>query len=203
MAEIHRTTLTPNKLELLTAWLPQQSWYLGDGADGPTKPELSRAGGFRLDDPEGEVGIEFAVVLDSAGPEQVAYLVPMAYRDAPLADAPEEALIGTAEHGVLGTRYVYDGAQDPVVTAQLRALLRGEAIPQAQSVSDTVDPTVTVQGFGSVDGAADGAVDRVEIVRVLHPGTPEDEPSLHVAAGWTPADETTARGVFARVQGRA
>lgn len=30
MAAIHRTTMTPTKLELLTGWLPKQSWYVGD-----------------------------------------------------------------------------------------------------------------------------------------------------------------------------
>ena len=27
MAVIHRTTLSPGKLELLAAWLPSQPWY--------------------------------------------------------------------------------------------------------------------------------------------------------------------------------
>jgi hypothetical protein len=31
------------------------------------EPELARAGGFRLDDPQGEVGIEFMVVTDGSG----------------------------------------------------------------------------------------------------------------------------------------
>lgn len=48
MAIIHRTTLTPTKLELLTAWLPGRPWYTG----GPDAPVLTKAGGFRLDDPE-------------------------------------------------------------------------------------------------------------------------------------------------------
>jgi hypothetical protein len=52
VAIIHNTTMVPTKLELLTAWLPRQPWYLGAG-----RPELARAGGFRLDDPAGEVGI--------------------------------------------------------------------------------------------------------------------------------------------------
>ena len=47
MAEIHRTTMTPSKLELLTAWLPHQAWYAGQGE----APRLTRVGGFRLDDP--------------------------------------------------------------------------------------------------------------------------------------------------------
>jgi hypothetical protein len=59
MAIIHHTTMSPGKLELLTAWLPAQPWYRQTGH----QPELARAGGFRLDDPQGEVGIEFVVVL--------------------------------------------------------------------------------------------------------------------------------------------
>ena len=71
MAVIHRTTLEPTKLELLTTWLPSRPWYDG-GAEGP---QLARAGGFRLDDPEGEVGpvgLPLGAVvghaLDASGP---------------------------------------------------------------------------------------------------------------------------------------
>ena len=139
MAIIHRTTVIPSKLELLSAWLPAQPWYLDRGRD----PELARAGGFRLDDPAGEVGIEFMVVTDGSGDAATAYLVPMTYRASALPGA-EDALIGTAEHGVLGRRWIYDGTRDPVLVAQLAALIQGAAEPQAQSVSDTPDPTVTV-----------------------------------------------------------
>ncbi len=52
MATVHKTTLTPTKLELLTAWLPAQPWY----ADRGRAPELARAGGFRLDDPRARSG---------------------------------------------------------------------------------------------------------------------------------------------------
>jgi len=63
MAYIHRTaSMAPTKLGLLVEWLPQQAWYAG--RSGP--PQLSRAGGFRLDDPAGEVGIEFFFVTDEA-----------------------------------------------------------------------------------------------------------------------------------------
>ncbi|MEV8595866.1 1,4-alpha-glucan branching protein [Streptomyces sp. NPDC052012] len=187
MSFIHRTTMTPTKLELLTGWLPKQSWYAGDAE----KPELVRAGGFRLDDPEGEVGIEFMVVVDTAGREPVAYLVPLAYRGAALEGAPGEALLGTAEHGVLGTRWIYDGVHDPVVTAQLLALLRGEAVPQHQSESDTPDPTVTVHG----DAPAGGS--HVRVNRVLRAAEHERASCAHVVAGWTWPDGTAARGVFA------
>jgi Maltokinase N-terminal cap domain len=135
MATIHRTTMSPSKLELLAAWLPAQPWYRPTGR----APELARAGGFRLDDPQGEVGIEFMLVTDGPGSGAAAYQVPMTYRAHAL-PGPEGGLIGTAEHGVLGPRWIYDGPRDPVLAAQLAALVRGEAGPQAQSVSDAPDP---------------------------------------------------------------
>ena len=55
------TTMAPTKLELLADWLPRQPWYRRHRAAAPA---LSRAGGFRLDDPAGEVGIEFMLVAD-------------------------------------------------------------------------------------------------------------------------------------------
>jgi hypothetical protein len=53
-------------------------------------------------------------------------------RGAPL-DGADQALIGTSEHGVLGRRWVYDGTHDPVLVAQLLALLQGHAEPQAHA----------------------------------------------------------------------
>ncbi|MET9046696.1 MULTISPECIES: maltokinase N-terminal cap-like domain-containing protein [unclassified Streptomyces] len=189
MAAIHRTTMTPTKLELLTGWLPKQSWYVGDAQ----APELVKAGGFRLDDPKGAVGIEFMIVADTTAQEPVAYLVPMGYHGAALEDAPGEALIGTSEHGVLGTRWIYDGVHDPVVMAQLRALLRGESVPQHQSKSDTPDPTVTVHRTGSEVGPD------VHINRVLRPTGTAQSSSAHLVARWTWPDGTAARGVLADV----
>src|SRR5215831_3448586 len=133
MATIHNTTMSPTKLDLLAAWLPAQPWYRQTG-----DPELARVGGFRLDDPEGEVGIEFMVVTD----RDMTYQVPMTYRAGAL-DGAGEALIGTSEHGVLGRRWIYDGVHDPVLRTQLVALIQGEAKAQAQTVSDTTDTTVT------------------------------------------------------------
>jgi len=219
MAIIHRTTLTPSKLDLLATWLPAQPWYRGKG-----QPELVKAGGFRLDDPEGEVGIEFMAVTDTSGDQPVTYQVPFSYRSAPVAGA-DEALIGTSEHGVLGTRWVYDGTRDPVLVAQLFALFLGEAEPQMQSTSHTPDPSVTasfaepavasalISTTASDDpGGTDLLVETaapdsrrlvIHINRVLHPGQEADEQAAavlgHVTAGWPLDDGTTARAVFAVV----
>src|SRR5689334_4529206 len=111
MALLHRATPTPSKPELIGAWLPNQPWAAG-------LPEVKQIGGFRLDDPAGEVGIE-GMLLSSADGAVVVH-VPLTYRGAPLAGA-EEALLGTTEHSVLGTRWVYDAAADPVYLATLTA----------------------------------------------------------------------------------
>jgi Maltokinase N-terminal cap domain len=137
MAVIHHTTLVPSKLELLAAWLPSQPWYRGTA-----EPELSRAGGFRLDDPAGDVGIEVMVVNEVSGTEPMSYLTPLTYRSASLSGA-EAHLIGTTEHGVLGQRWVYDGLHDRVFVEQMLALLRGGVEAQAQDESNTVDSTVS------------------------------------------------------------
>jgi hypothetical protein len=208
VATIHETTLSPSKLELIGDWLPTRTWY-----KGAAEPVLSRAGGFRLDDPAGEVGIEFMVVVDSSGPAAVSYHVPLTYRGAPL-DGAEAALVGTTEHGVLGPRWVYDGARDPVLVAQLLALLGGRAEAQAQSVSDTPDHSVTVTAtpddLPTTRAAEDGevATDLVgfsatglgpilRVVRVLSPGTDEDHEVIgSVVAEWALPDGTKQRGAF-------
>ncbi|OII61537.1 1,4-alpha-glucan branching protein [Streptomyces sp. CC77] len=187
MAIIHKTTLTPTKLELVQAWLPQQPWYAGTGA-----PALEKAGGFRLDDPEGEVGIEFMVVADTSGDAPVAYHVPLTYRGAPLDGAGGEALVGTAEHGVLGKRWVYDGVRDPLLVDQVRELLRGRAVPQAQSLTDT--PAPTVEPWLDETLARDGGDLDLDFVRVLREGPAEGRGG--VVAGWGEA----SRGLFVRLR---
>ncbi|HEU5269502.1 MAG TPA: hypothetical protein VFU36_06205 [Jatrophihabitans sp.] len=177
----HNTTLSPSKLELLARWLPEQDWYRGAG-------ELTRAGGFRLDDPAGEVGIEFMVVTGAGEP----YLVPMTYRAAPL-EAAAAGLIGTAQHGVLGDRWIYDGEQDPVLRAQLAALLRGEVTAQAQSQSHTVDPTVQVRPVP--------AAGTVSIRRLLTEDEPPESPAGYVSVPWRRPDGSTAHGVVATADG--
>ncbi|MEV0767119.1 maltokinase N-terminal cap-like domain-containing protein [Nocardia salmonicida] len=105
MAVIHQTTVTPSKRDLVATWLPSRQWYRG------TTPHIRKAGGFRLDDPAGEVGIEFLLFVDDSGADEVLYQVPLTYRGAPLPGG-DAALVGTAEHGVLGRRWIYDGTRD-------------------------------------------------------------------------------------------
>ncbi|MGC9538434.1 maltokinase N-terminal cap-like domain-containing protein [Streptomyces sp. UG1] len=212
MAIIHRTTVKPTKLELLTSWLPTRPWYAGAGA-----PSLDMSGGFRLDDPEGEVGIEFMVTTDVSGPEPVSYFVPLTYRGAPL-DGAEHALVGTMEHGVLGPRWAYDGCHDPVLADQLWALIEGRAQAQAQSVTDTEDREVTRSytgpGFtarqakphvaedaeGTRLTAPDGTT--LELHRVLRPA-PQGTALLpegavgHVGGAWQLPDGPRVHGLFA------
>ncbi|WP_406230826.1 maltokinase N-terminal cap-like domain-containing protein [Nocardia sp. NBC_01009] len=204
MAVIHQTSMSPGKLELLASWLPTRTWYHASGRP----PHLSKAGGFRLDDPAGEVGIEFMVIADSSGVEPAVYLVPLTYRGGPLENA-EDGLVGTSLHGVLGQRWIYDGAHDPVLVAQLIAMLAGKAQPQAQNNSDTTDLSVivaaadivsqAVESASVVDGAdstdiatQDGVILRVE--RFLRSGGVSQSP--HVTAPWRLPDGTDTRGII-------
>ncbi|MFE6160080.1 1,4-alpha-glucan branching protein [Streptomyces sp. NPDC056486] len=222
MAVIHHTDLRPTKLELLTSWLPSRPWY-GGGQDDQGEPELAKSGGFRLDDPRGEVGIEFIVVTDASGPHPTTYLVPLTYRGAPL-DGLEHALVGTMEHGVLGRRWAYDGCHDPVLVAQLLGLIEGRVQAQDQNTSDTPDREITCSYVGEgaasalsapasaftttatddQDGTAlalpHGAALRLH--RALQPAQ-NDPPVLpqgatgRVSGSWRMPDGTSARGLFA------
>ncbi|MET9764311.1 1,4-alpha-glucan branching protein [Streptomyces sp. NPDC006372] len=211
MAVIHHTTLKPTKLELLTSWLPSRPWYRG----GPADPELTKAGGFRLDDPQGEVGIEFIVATDATGDHPITYLVPLTYRGAPL-DGAEDALVGTMEHGVLGRRWAYDGCHDPVLLTQLTALVEGRVQAQQQSLTDTPDRDVAAIYTGEGPLPADFTpTDDQEGTRLTSPQGPAlrlhrtlrpapDGPfspprgtTGHLTGVWQLPDGTRARGVFA------
>lgn len=145
MALIHQATLVPTKLELLAGWLPSRPW-----AGGATS--VRSVGAYRFDDPAGRVGIESLLVQADA--DAPVLHVPLTYREAPAVGA-EEHLIGTVEHSVLGTRWVYDGCADPVWAAALAtAVLTGGT--QVEELVDAGDgrlvarpPTATVVGSGT------------------------------------------------------
>ena len=137
VAEIHtRATLTPNKLELMRGWLPRQAWFSGDASD------LEVVGQFRFVDPAGAVGVQVMLVR-SAG---VLYQVPLTYRGAPL-DGAEDALVGTMEHSVLGKRWTYDAAADPVYASELlRTIVEADT---GAAVSEGASATTPVKGSGA------------------------------------------------------
>jgi hypothetical protein len=184
MALIHKATLTPTKLELLTAWLPGRPWSggvteSGEGTGSGGVTVVRSVGAYRFDDPAGEVGIESVLVRadgpdgsdGSDGPDgsdgsrragSPVLHVPLTYRAQPLAGA-EEYLIGTTEHSVLGTRWVYDGCADPVWAAALATtvLAGGTQVDELVDAGDgsapvSRPPTATVVGSGTpADSVAD------------------------------------------------
>jgi hypothetical protein len=134
MALLHRATLSPTKLELPWAGY----------AEGPRV-----LGSYRFDDPAGEVGLEGFVVDAGDG---VTLHVPLTYRAAPLEDA-EAHLVATAEHSVLGTRWVYDACADPVWVAEAaRTILTGDtgvdSFIELDGSLERREPTMTVRGSG-------------------------------------------------------
>jgi hypothetical protein len=198
MALLHKAELRPTKLELLAEWLPNHPWYAG-----PATGEIVRVAGCRFDDPAGAVGVETILVRVGDGP---IHHTPLTYRGEPLPGG-ERWLIGTAEHSVLGQRWVYDACGDPVYGQELaRAILTGSG--QAEEFLDDGgelrrrEPAMVVSGSGA-PGADVPAVTAIQhvvdndptliiagpvglaVVRVVRPeeagvagGTAEQNPAL-------------------------
>lgn len=145
MATLHQATLTPTKTELAADWLPRQPWF-----DAPVE-DLAVVGAFRIDDPDGEVGVE--TMLVTTGGDPAPWQVAWTYRAAPL-DGADDALVGTMEHSALGRRYVYDAPADPVYQAVVRATVEGrggEADLERVLTDGTVEvaaKTMTASGTG-------------------------------------------------------
>jgi hypothetical protein len=144
VAIIHRATLVPSKAELVAAWLPGRPWF--DGPAASVRPVAA----YRFDDPAGEVGIE-SHLLDVDG--RLVH-VPLTYRGAPLPGA-EEWLVGTMEHSVLGTRWVYDGPGDPVYRDEVTRVVR-EAGTQVRMFVETADDAGARQRRGGAGGVGAG-----------------------------------------------
>ncbi|MET9887983.1 hypothetical protein ABZZ20_33605 [Streptomyces sp. NPDC006430] len=124
---------------------------------------------------------------------------------------------------MLGRRWIYDGTHDPVLVAQLFALVLGEAQPQDQNESDVVDRAVTVGWYGGAAPAAPIELVRVSaglhttdllvqgpagrptirVQRVLRPGQGREDGAGEalglVCADWTLPDGARVRGRYAVV----
>jgi hypothetical protein len=192
MAIFHRATISPTKAEVIAAWAPTRSW-------GPSATDsMEVIGAFRFDDPEGRVGMETHLV--SAGGALLQ--VPLTYRDEPL-DGADDALITEMQHSALGTRWVYDGLQDPLFTRMLAGVaMTGQGEALGMVVYDDrwyIAPSnVRIQGGGwtqervPVDGfelEADEAAasvllnDRFELTLFRRP-VPGPRPTVGLTATW-------------------
>jgi hypothetical protein len=165
MAVIHRATLRPSKAEALAAWLPAQPWSgltAGDPVEVVTR--------FRFDDPAGEVGVEVLLVQT---PDGRLLHTPLTYRGAPL-DAARAHLVTEMDHSVLGRRWVYDAAGDPVYADVVR---RAIATGGHEAELERADGT----GHFDKEGTAHGS------------GTAAVSPTVTTVAAHTDGTETTVR----------
>ena len=149
MALLYQATLTPSKIEVLQSWIPHQPW-IGD-ADATT---VEVVGGYRFDDPDGEVGMETHLLRTKDG--QILQ-VPVTYRGSPMTGAGSY-LIATMQHSVLGERWVYDACGDPVyVRALATAIVTGGTQADLEVVTDAgrkrLEATTRVSGSGSSHSA--------------------------------------------------
>ncbi len=155
--------------DLLTAWMPGQRWFPSKGRD----ISLSRAGGIRLEDPAGKVGLEVHIVAVESGRRLDVVNVPLTFRAEPL-DGAEAALIGETEHAELGRRYVYDGTHDPVFISAWLDLIRSEA-----GTGDGRTTATALGGFASTDGVSPS-----DDISVL--GGEQSNTSVVISSGKTP-----------------
>jgi hypothetical protein len=189
MALLHRTSLVPSKLDLVNGWIVHQPWFEAD-AHSP----LVQVASFRFDDPEGQVGIETLLLSSSDGS---IFQVPLTYRNDPLEGA-DRWLIGTMEHGVLGTRWTYDALGDPIYVQELATtiLSGGSGVEQWIEIDGVMtlrEPTALVQGSG---GDPDPDVNAYELDIVRLPGTATAGPGDFVLTGtWTDSPQPTVLAI--------
>jgi hypothetical protein len=196
MAIIHQATISPSKLEMLAEYVPTLE-SLAPHVSG----NLSSVGSYRFDDPEGEVGIETHILTGSA---DVVLQMPLTYRSQPVESA-EPWLLGTMEHSVLGTRWIYNGCGDPVYIGELvQTMATGgrEVAAMVQTPDGPIERPATVNVCGS--GTAGTAVplvadiaprtvgtethirlgDNVVMVRHVLGGVPQQEGSHALTGTW-------------------
>lgn len=104
------------------------------------------------------------------------YQVPMTYRGDPLNDVPAAgtALIATAEHSVLGTRWIYDGQADPVWRSAMLHLVQDGGVSDP-STKRGVGPALA-RGRLLIDEDLTACTVTIELSRLLTPGGPAAEP---------------------------
>jgi hypothetical protein len=185
MGKIHAgATLTPHFREFLPAWVADQPWYEGTGA-------LRPAGFLRFEDPAGEVGMETHLLHDG----QAVYQVPLTYRPGPLEGG---VLVATAEHSVLGTRWIYDAVTDPVWIAVILDLVA------TSGASDTAART----GFGPAEARGtliEPLTRETAVIDVDRRIVPQDPPAdaVGVVTGSWHQDGVMAQGRLAVVRDAA
>jgi hypothetical protein len=188
MPRVHPgATLTPHFRDFLPPWVALQPWYVGSGV-----PSLRPVGYYRFEDPAGEVGVETHLLADGA----TLYQIPLTYRG-----APREAgrLIATAEHSVLGRRWIYDAETDSVWTGQLlRIVLAGGAADP--SGKRGVGP-VQARGHRSGRDALPSGRLRIDLVHRPAAGARIDDPAVAgvLVGTWHPdgPDRATVTGCLA------
>lgn len=135
--------------------------------EGLWKPgdSLAAQASWRLIDPEGQVGMEVAVVSVNNRLMQV----PLTYRPSPLPDAA--GLLGEMEHSVLGTRYIYDARRDPAFRAALREIVRRGGQPAAKRNLRTGELVLPQVEFRVIPGDETEVVIQIGEANDAVPGT--------------------------------
>lgn len=202
-------TLTPSLSELLTGWMSTQRWFPAKGRD----LTISQVGGFSLEDPVGEVGLEVYLVAVESGRRTDVVNVPLTFRTVPLAGA-EAGLVGEANHPDLGTCYVYDGTHDPVFIAAWTELIRtggktadggaeGTALGDFGSTAP-VQPAADISVLGGEQSNTSVVIDAggtpmiLKFFRVLAAG---ESPDVQVSAKLTAAGSKDVPNTFGWVMG--
>ena len=172
-------TLGPPLGHLLAVWMPRQRWYPAKGRGVSQR----RVGGYRLEDPDGEVGIDVHVIALDSGDRVDVVQVPLTYRGTPLAGA-EGALVGETVHSELGRRWVYDGPHDPVYVAALLGSLETPTGPPPAPPATSRVLTGEQSNTSFVVDAESPIPLVVKVFRTLHPG---ENPEVVVTSALTAA----------------
>lgn len=148
MSDIHAATLRPTKPEAVAARVSSLFGVTVAAED------VRMIASFRFDDPAGDVGCETHIVaVDLPERGDIVVQVPLTYRGAPLEGAPQEALVTTMDHSVLGRRWVYDAAHDPIyVTELLLSITDAGSAARQFAVADDGSRSLITEGLANVRG---------------------------------------------------